>query len=286
MNREITNIVAHSQRMNVINYYDQCWLTRFKNGHNPVSLAMHMGYYVNGITDSETAKIYTNTFLAQFIPLPDNKPFTIVDLGCGVGGTCIYLANKYPSAEVTGINISSSQVEFARRFSAEINPSSNIQYNVSDYCNTLLPSASYDYVIALESICHAPSTFAVYTEAYRLLKLGGVFAFIDYFELRQPATNEEKNLLEQFRNGWAVPAYINQHSTQLEQVGFKQIHETSITEKIMKSLSRSRVNAEHALKTNCHSDALNVGHHKACIALWSLVQSGVIGYCAVKASKK
>ena len=41
---------------------------------------------------------------------PTNKPKTIVDVGCGIGGSSRYLANKY-GAQCSGITLSPVQAE-------------------------------------------------------------------------------------------------------------------------------------------------------------------------------
>ena len=41
---------------------------------------------------------------------PGNKPKTIVDVGCGIGGSSRYLANKY-GAQCCGITLSPVQAE-------------------------------------------------------------------------------------------------------------------------------------------------------------------------------
>jgi 2-polyprenyl-3-methyl-5-hydroxy-6-metoxy-1,4-benzoquinol methylase len=55
----------------------------------------------------------TNSLLPRVLVLPDdpaNKPKTIVDVGCGIGGSSRYLAKKY-GAQCRGITLSPVQAE-------------------------------------------------------------------------------------------------------------------------------------------------------------------------------
>ena len=46
--------------------------------------------------------------------LGSNKPITILDVGCGLGFTTAAIKKYFPKAEVTGVDISSDAIRFAR----------------------------------------------------------------------------------------------------------------------------------------------------------------------------
>ncbi|KAI5683615.1 hypothetical protein M9H77_04843 [Catharanthus roseus] len=80
----------------------------------------HHGYYDPGSTVSESdnaaARIRMIDEVLRFGSVfsaenQENKPKRILDIGCGIGGTCRYLARKYV-AHCTGITISSGEVSF------------------------------------------------------------------------------------------------------------------------------------------------------------------------------
>jgi len=78
----------------------------------------------------------------------------ILDAGCGIGGSAIWLARTF-GAFVTGITPVESQVERARRIAGELGVADRVQFMEQDYTCTTFPDASFDVVWAMESVCHA-----------------------------------------------------------------------------------------------------------------------------------
>ncbi len=73
---------------------------------------LHHGYWISGEETKERAQIQLIERLAHLAGLvPGNR---ILDVGCGFGGSSIYLAKEY-DADATGITISPIQVEMARK---------------------------------------------------------------------------------------------------------------------------------------------------------------------------
>ena len=71
-------------------------------------LHIHHGYWTTGAETKEEAQ---EQLIRELITRAGIEPGTrILDVGCGPGGTTIYL-NKSLGAHVTGITISSTQVE-------------------------------------------------------------------------------------------------------------------------------------------------------------------------------
>jgi len=269
----------------VIRYYNSCWLDRFERGHNPLSRAMHLGHFVHPEMDNDEAKLHANRFLAESVQIPDHVEVAIADLGCGVGGTCFFLANNYSKATVHGVNISPDQVAFANRLRELNGLDERVQFFVSDYSSSLLDSGGYDYVFGVESICHAIDKDKVYEEAFRLLRPGGVFAMMDYTEEREPATKSETELLDDFRIGWAIETYIQDHLASLSNVGFRNVSERSILNNVVPGIEHSYQKAIHSLK-NGEVDDLDVRNHlKACAALKPLTEVGIIDYKLIIARK-
>jgi cyclopropane fatty-acyl-phospholipid synthase-like methyltransferase len=70
----------------------------------------HHGYWIRGDESKETAQLQLVEHLREAAGIRPRQ--RVLDVGCGFGGSSIYLARKY-GAETTGITISPLQVEMA-----------------------------------------------------------------------------------------------------------------------------------------------------------------------------
>lgn len=265
----------------IIDYYNVCWLDRFNKGHNAKSLAMHLGYFEDELhTDNDEAKNKTNQLIADLMDKKHTDSLHIADFGCGIGGTCFFLAEKFKNASIYGINISVQQLEFAKN---QKRVSDNIKFIHSSYTNSTLDNNSMDFVIGIESFCHAESKQSVFNEVFRVLRKGGKLIVFDYVESRNAETSIESTLLNEFRLGWAVNQYIKNEPELLTNSGFSSIKSTSIIEKVMPGINKSYYKAMANLPTTTND--LIKSHMKACIALKKLVDLGIIDYKVIIAIK-
>src|SRR5215210_1317616 len=137
---------SSTQRDAVIAYYDQTWLDYRLFWLNRRTLSVHFGY-----TDPMT-RGHADTLLNMNRVLADRAGIQpsarVLDAGCGVGGSSIWLAQAR-GAMVVGITPVASQVARARAFSATRKLSERIAFEQADYTNTPFPDASFDVVWAL-----------------------------------------------------------------------------------------------------------------------------------------
>lgn len=81
-------------------------------------------------------------------------PKSILDVGCGGGLFTIRLAQRYPQAHVTGIDISQEAITFAKQQMHKANsPLQNIEFYVPSQSKLNYPAHSFD-VITSTLVCH------------------------------------------------------------------------------------------------------------------------------------
>ncbi|WRX09595.1 Methyltransferase type 11 - like 4 [Theobroma cacao] len=152
----------------------------------------------------------------------------IIDIGCSVGVSTRFLADKFPSAKVTGLDLSPyflsvAQFKEKKRASRE-NPIRWIHAAGED---TGLPSKSFDLVSFSYVFHECPerAIIALVTEAFRLLRPGGTIVLTDQspkskiLQELSPALFTLLKSTEPFLNEY----YLTDLEERLREVGFVNI---------------------------------------------------------------
>eukprot|EP00668_Euglena_longa_P001476 GGOE01001753.1.p1 GENE.GGOE01001753.1~~GGOE01001753.1.p1 ORF type:complete len:480 (+),score=119.09 GGOE01001753.1:38-1441(+) len=166
-------------------------------------------------------------------------PRTILDVGCGIGGTSRQLAERLPAAQVTGITLSPKQVERGMELVKE-RGIKNCELKVMDALKMDFPDNSFDLVWGCESGEHMPDKKKYVEEMVRVLKPGGTLVIATWCQREEtpekPFTQKEKGKLQFLYDEWAHPYFISKeayvrimHGTgQLECVGCEDWNEYTI----------------------------------------------------------
>ena len=183
---------------------------------------IHLGYY----TDPELAKGYLRK---DFIEAKYNftqrmmtfggleeitkssvaeKPLvSILDVGCGIGGTTRYLASALPNAKVLGITLSNEQAERATKLAKERRVP-NAEFRVVDALNMDFPDNSFDVVWGCESGEHMPDKKKYIEEMTRVLKPEGKLVVATWCQ-RHNATRSFTRALDFLYSEWTHPYFIS-----------------------------------------------------------------------------
>lgn len=147
----------------------------------------------------------------------------LADFGCGVGGPANRIGKAIPGCEVVGVNICEYQLKKARSY-AERDSLGNVSFIKGDYHNPPLKDNSFDGVYDFEAICHSQSLVKVYSEAFRVLKPGGVFVLEDWFmtDKYKPSNPDHQRIKSKIEegNGIANLQHISACLKALETAGF------------------------------------------------------------------
>ncbi|RLF27427.1 MAG: hypothetical protein DRN05_05655 [Thermoplasmata archaeon] len=203
---------------------------------------LHFALYEKGIKNFEEAVLNMNRFVGKLLGLDNRKSMNILDAGCGVGGTSIYLADKYPNIRFTGITVTPGEVELAKRF-AEERGLDNVNFMLKSYLNTGFPDNHFDGVFALESSSYAENKKDFVHEMYRILKPGGHLVVVDGFFTLFPSNPFLQKIYNAYRKGRGIPKspplILKDFKSYLEVEGFKNIRVIDLSKKVALSQVRS-----------------------------------------------
>ena len=125
----------------------------------------------------------------------------VVDLGCGIGASLCYLAQRLP-IRGTGITLSPTQAAIGQQRIADLGLDDRVTCLEGDYTDLPPDLGPADVAFAIESFLHAPDPSRFFAEAARLLGPGGALIIRDDMARdRQPRSAEG---LERFVRGWHV----------------------------------------------------------------------------------
>lgn len=183
----------------IIAYYDECEVDYKIVWHLRTHLAMHYGYWEPGTGKLRDALHNMNVKLASFGGVQPHS--RVLDAGCGVGGSSFFLAGER-QCFVEGITLSEQQVAKAYDHAHALSLENKVHFSRQNYCNTDFPNNHFDFVWAMESVCHAADKADFLREAYRVLKPGGTLLMADFFRVTVPS-----EWLKKWARSWAVPDF-------------------------------------------------------------------------------
>ena len=96
----------------IIDYYSTYHTLYLKMWGNTDNLAIHMGYYDDTVNTHTESLLKMNEYISSLSNIRKND--RILDAGCGVGGTTIWIAKKF-GCKVTGISLSNNEIELAKK---------------------------------------------------------------------------------------------------------------------------------------------------------------------------
>jgi len=188
-------------------YYDRNTALFLRIGSSGGSHAIHRGLWAPGVRNGREAAEHVNTLLADRIrDCLSGPPQTLLDLGCGVGGTMFSLARAFPETQLHGVTISAKQVAIAQDLANRQDLQARCHFTTGDFEHLQLGLRA-DAIIAIESFVHASRPERFLATCSELLAPGGVVLIVDDFlaHALPDGPHAMRRTVERFREGWRVP---------------------------------------------------------------------------------
>src|SRR5829696_2936288 len=198
------------------------------------ALAMHFGFYDEQTRKHAEALINMNRELAKRAGVQNGD--RVLDAGCGVGGSAIWLAREL-GARVVGINVVPGDIDRGRHYARRRGVADRVTFELQDMTRTSFPSGSFDVVWAIESVCHVPDKREFLAEARRLLKPGGRLVVADAFRCRRPFELTDERLLHDWLYPWAVQDLMtpDEFTAAAEENGFARVRIEDVSDHVRPS---------------------------------------------------
>jgi tocopherol O-methyltransferase len=170
---------------------------------------LHHGYWIRGDESKEKAQIQLIEHLAQLACVKPGSD--ILDIGCGLGGSSLFLARNY-NAATTGITNSAVQVQMAIQAAAR--ERLNAKFLLMD-AHAMNFQKQFDVLWSVESISHYEHREAFFASAAKLLKPGGLFAITDWFKKKNLTRAETREFINPIEKGMFVELQVMDDYEQL-----------------------------------------------------------------------
>jgi SAM-dependent methyltransferase len=150
------------------------------------------------------------------------KGDTIIDLGSGAGNDCfVARAETGASGKVIGIDFTPTMIEKAR-INTEKRGFNNVEFREGDIENMPVADNTADVVVSNCVLNLVPNKKAVFSEIYRVLKVGGHFSISDIV-LTGNLPEAIQSAAEMYAGCVSGAIHKNNYLSYIKQVGFKNI---------------------------------------------------------------
>lgn len=142
----------------------------------------------------------------------------VLDICCGLGGPARYYAHNF-GCRVTGIDLTQSRIDGARRLSALTNQSEWVEFVCANALDMPFDDASFDIGVSQEAFCHIPEGEKLLAECARVLKPGGRLVFTDVLS----TDRSSRAILDRLQREMTFCELIDaqEYIHRLERVGFR-----------------------------------------------------------------
>jgi len=175
---------------------------------------MHHGYYGptgNERKDRRQAQIDLIEELLNWAGVSQAEQ--ILDVGCGIGGSSLYLAQKF-QARAMGMTLSPVQASRASIRALAAGLATEVEFQVADALDMPFADDRFDFVWSMESGEHMPDKQKFLGECYRVLKPGGSLVMATWCHrpitlATGPLTTDEQRHLAEIYRVYCLPYVIS-----------------------------------------------------------------------------
>lgn len=192
---------------------------------------VHHGYWRTGKESRELAQEQLTEELA--IRARIKRRARVLDVGCGMGGSSLYLA-RVLEAQTVGITLSPVQAKIAAQ--AAKKSGGNCAFLVMD-AESAEFDQPFDVVWSIEAVSHFNQPESFFRLCERVLKPGGVIALTDWFQADGLSAAQRRKYIAPIQHAMLVPSIttMGKYLRFAKHHGFEVIHSENISGKVAKT---------------------------------------------------
>lgn len=157
----------------------------------------------------------------------DLTGLSVLDVGCGIGGIDVLLAQAHGAAQVLGLDVEDLVLERAAARARDAGLADRLSFRKVAPGPFPLPDNGFDLVFSKDAMVHIPDKAALYAEVLRVLKPGGVFAASDWMRRdAAPPSDEMRGWLQEISLALDLGPLAEAEAL-LRQAGFEAVRVTN-----------------------------------------------------------
>jgi cyclopropane fatty-acyl-phospholipid synthase-like methyltransferase len=197
------------QEHQVQHYYDRNTVRFLRLARTLHPRAIHQPLYAAPEMTMKEALHTPHRILLELIP-QTKSVLQVLDLGCGVGESVLYLSKKTDANVLFhGITLSGEQVEIARKYVAQERADSRIRIHHGSFQSLPDEIPAVDLAYAIESLVHSSDVQQFFGEVATRLSPGGQRVIFDDFLIDSPDSGQNSQVLSDFRSGWLASTILS-----------------------------------------------------------------------------
>ncbi|MBT4889594.1 MAG: methyltransferase domain-containing protein [Rhodospirillales bacterium] len=153
----------------------------------------------------------------------DLTDYTILDIGCGLGGADFHIAQSYKIKQITGIDIADNLVNHCKQTAIAKNLADNTSFLTVKPGPLPFDEGAMDIVFSKDSIIHIADKHSLAKDIYRVLRPGGWFAASDWLASHDGPPSSEMIAYEEAEGLDFGLAGHDTYEHALQEAGFQNI---------------------------------------------------------------
>lgn len=232
----------------VRHYYDRNTRRFERFGHGKDTGAIHRAVYGEGVESRAEALAHLDRLLLgelERLAVRFEAPYSVLDLGCGVGASLLFLA-AHADIRGIGVTLSSVQAERAAMRVARAGASGRVRCIQANFLELPPDVGRAVLAFSIEAFVHAPDPSAYFTSAARHVEPGGLLVIVDDFlapGADTASSSRAVRILDEVRRCWLANTLISTASaeTLAKAAGFSLERNADLTSQLELRRPRDRV---------------------------------------------